>query len=128
MKIKEYLINRVTLTIMSIIILTSVLMGVLWDSKTVSVVSDVFGIISFVCIVFVVGIILQYDPRDDRRNRLVRWKETLNSWVEPHKHLKWLQGDRAWEFLLLCMGGMLGLCGLGLRLWVDIIALSASVR
>ena len=123
MNIKEYLRNRVTLTIIGIIILVTILLGEFLDWEKLSILSDVYGIISFVCIVFVVGIILQYNPRNDRRNRLVRWKETLNSWVKPHKHLKWLEGDRAWEFLLLCIGGMVGLCGLGLRLGLDIINL-----
>jgi len=122
MNIKGYLINVIVLPIIVIIILGTIVMGVLWGSKAVSVVSDVYGVISFILMVIVVSIILQHNPPNDTKNRLVKCKERINSWVEPHKRLKWLQGDRAVEFSLLYIGITVGLCSLGLRLWLDIIA------
>ena len=122
MNIKEYLRNRVTLTIIVIIILVTILLRVFVDWKTLSILSGVFGLISFVFVVIIVGTILPHNPRTDRRNRLVRCKEKISSCVEPHKSLKWLQGDRAMEFLLLYIGITVGLCSLGLRLWLDIVS------
>lgn len=122
MNIKEYLRNRITLTIICIIILVNILLMVFMDWKTLSILSGVFGLISFVLTVVMVGLILRYNPRTDRKNRLVRCKERINSFVERHKSLKWLQGDRAMEFLLLYIGITLGFCSLLLRLWVDIIS------
>ena len=126
MNIKGYLINVIVLPIIIIMILGTIVMGILWGSKEVSIVSivsDVFGIISFILIVIVVSIILQHNPPNDTKNRLVQCKKRLISWVETHKRLKWLQGDRAVEFSCLFVGITLGLCGLGLRLGLDIISL-----
>ena len=121
--IKEYLINRLTLTIMGIIILSTILMGVWLDSRILSIVSDAAGLFSFLLIVIMVGTILQYNPPNDSRNCLVRWKKRISSWVEPHEHLKWLQGDKAIGFLLLYIGIIVGLCGLLLRLGLSIVGL-----
>lgn len=120
--IRKYLINVINLPIVVIIILAAILMRFWMDPKILPVVSDVFGAISFLLIVFAVGMILQYNPPTNRGNRLVKCKEKIRSWVEPHKHLKWLQGDRAVEFSLLYIGGIAGLCGLGLRIYIDIIS------
>jgi len=98
-------------------------MGVWWDPKILSIVSDWFAITSFVFIVVVVGLILQHNLPTDEKNFLVKCKKRINSLVEPHKHLKWLQGDRAVEFSLLYIGITVGLCGLGLQLWLDYITL-----
>jgi hypothetical protein len=120
--IRKYLINVINLPIVVIIILAAILMRFWMGPKILSVASDVFGTISFLLIVFAVGMILQYNPPNDRGNRLVKCKEKISSWVETHKHLKWLQGDRAVEFSLLYIGGIAGLCGLGLRIYLDIIS------
>lgn len=122
MNIKEYLRNRLILTIGGIIVLVTILLGLFVDSKTLAILSTLFGIISFVFVVILVNTILPNNPPNERRNYLVRWKLKIISWVEPHESLKWLQGARAVEFLLLYIGITVGLCSLFLRLWLDIIS------
>ncbi len=123
--IRKYLKNVINLPIVIIIILASFLMVVWVDPKIISIVSGVFGVISFILIVFVVSVILQYNPRDERRNPLVRCKKKISLSVEKHEHLKWLQGDRAIEFSLIYIGGIVGLCGLGLRIYLDFVSLGS---
>lgn len=120
MNFKEYLRNRVVLTIGAIIVLVTILLGLFVDSKTLAILSTVFSIISFVFVVIMANTILSNNPTNERWNYLVRWKVKISSWVEPHKSLKWLQGARAIEFLLLYIGITVGLCSLFLRLWIDI--------
>lgn len=120
---KEYLMNRVTLTIIGIITLSNILMGCLLDSRILAVVSSANGVLSFLLTVVMVGLILEYNPPNDSRNCLVICKKRISLWVEPHKHLKWLQGDKAVTFLLLYIGIIVGIIGLVMRLGLDVAVL-----
>lgn len=117
---KEYMINRVTLAMIGIIILANILMGSLLDVKILTVVSSAEGVLSFLLTVVMVGLILEYNPPDDSRNCLVICKRKMSAWVEKHEHLKWLQGDKAFTFLVLYMGIIVGICGLVIRLGLDV--------
>lgn len=122
-RIKDYLINRVTLTIIGIIILSTILMGRWVDSQILTIVSDAAGILSFLLITVMVGLILEYNPPNDSRNCLVICKKRISLWAKRHEHFKWMQGDKAITFLFLYIGIIVGLCGLGLRLGLDVISL-----
>ena len=122
MNFKEYLRNRLVLTIGGIIVLVTIVLGLFVDPKALAIISTVFAIISFVFVVIMANTILPNNPPTERSNYLVRWKLKISSWVEPHASMKWLQRARAIEFLLLYIGITVGLCSLFLRLWLDIVS------
>ena len=120
MNIKAYLTNWLTLSMIIIIILATILMLFMLDAKILPIVTSLFGIISFIILVVVVGLILAYNPQTDEHNLLVKTKQWVSGIAEQHETLHWLQGHRAIEFMLLFIGITFGLCSLGIQLIVAI--------
>jgi len=120
--IKAYLINWLTLPAIFTIILAAVLMGFLLNVEILPILAYSFGIISFLLLVVVVGLILAYNPQTDKNNRLVKIKGWVKGKVEKHKTFQWLQGHRAIEFFILVIGITFGLCSLGIQLIVAILS------
>jgi len=100
-----------------IIIMVSVVLVFDLGARGLSIMGHLLGIFSFTLLVFVVGIVLRHNPPNDADNFLVRRKGDISNWAARRKYYwKWLEGNRAIEFLLLYIGVTFGLGSLVLGL------------
>ena len=77
-----------------------------------TIAAKICGIVSFVILVSLVGIILAYNDEEAPKNRLNRLKGWITRKAEGHRHLRWLGEPKAMTKALLWTGFGLGLFSL----------------
>jgi len=77
-----------------------------------TIVAKTCGIMSFVILVALVGIILAYNDEEAPKNHLNRLKDWISGKVEGHRCLEWLGKPKAMTKVLIWVGFGLGLFSL----------------
>ena len=92
-------------------ILIAILIIFMEDARTLSIVGHICGILCFITLVVVVGVILPNNLQNKTDNPLHSIKRFLTKYAK-RKGLGWLKEPRSIEFLLLWIGVTLGFWGL----------------
>ena len=93
------------------VILIIILIRFMDDAKTLSIAGHIYGILCFVALVVVVGVILPTHLQKKKDNPPARIKRCLSK-LATLKGFGWVNEDRSIEFLLLWIGVTLGFWGL----------------
>jgi len=77
-----------------------------------TIAAKICGIVSFVILVFFVGIILAYNDEEAPKNQLNRLKRYITRKVEGHRHIGWFGKPKAMTKVIIWIGFGLGLFSL----------------